>query len=223
MELEQRARVFRALGDETRLRIVDALFLNDITPAELVREIGAPSNLIAHHLAVLEEAGLLLRHTSEGDRRRRYLSLVPGALRFLPPHNSITARSVLFVCTHNSARSQFAEAALRARSDLTVQSAGTTPAHRLSPKAVSAAAAMGLALENAHPKPYDQVQGTPDLVISVCDRAREASNPFDARRLHWSVPDPITANRIDGFRDAFAVINDRIDDLVDAIEQGGRA
>jgi ArsR family transcriptional regulator, arsenate/arsenite/antimonite-responsive transcriptional repressor / arsenate reductase (thioredoxin) len=37
-----------------------------------------PSNLLAHHLRVLEEAGLVTRHRSEGDKRRSYLRLVPG-------------------------------------------------------------------------------------------------------------------------------------------------
>lgn len=220
MSVETRARLHRALGDEMRLRIVDELALSDRTPAELGAGLQLPSNLLAHHLGVLEEAGLLVRTTSEGDHRRRYLSLRSELLPNLPLPEDIEARSVLFVCTHNSARSQFAEAVLRMRAGLTVQSAGTHPASVVHPKAVSAAAEMGVDIAGNRPKRYDDVKGTPDLVISVCDRAREAPLPFQARGLHWSVPDPIVGGGIADFRAAFAVIRDRVDHLVDAMSRG---
>jgi protein-tyrosine-phosphatase len=220
MDIERRARIHRALGDEVRLRVVDALMLADRTPAELGELVGLPSNLVAHHLRVLEESGLLLGHRGEGDRRKRYLSLDKALLERSVLRTPLRARSVLFVCTHNSARSQFAEAALKKRIDLDVQSAGTIPADRIHPKAISTAAGMGIELASGRPKPYDEVRGAPDLVISVCDRAREAPMPFMARRLHWSVPDPVEIDRVDAFRTAFGTINDRVDRLVEAMEGG---
>jgi DNA-binding HxlR family transcriptional regulator len=60
-----------------------------------------PSNLLAHHLHVLEQAGIITRRRSEGDRRRTYLRLIPGTLDQLPAPPVRTARRVLFVCTAN--------------------------------------------------------------------------------------------------------------------------
>jgi len=220
MNVEARARLHRALGDEIRLRIVDELALSDRTPAELGVGLDVPSNLLAHHLGVLEGAGLLVRRISEGDHRKRYLSLRSDLLPSLDLAGGIEARSVLLVCTNNSARSQFAEAVLRMRAELTVQSAGTHPAPVVHPKAVSAAVEMGFDIAGSHPKGYDDVKGKPDLVISVCDRAREAPLPFQARGLHWSIPDPVIGGGIGDFRAAFAMINDRVDLLVDAMSRG---
>jgi protein-tyrosine-phosphatase len=213
MDLTERARLHRALGDETRLRIVDELLLDDRTPHDLGEAVGLPSNLVAHHLRVLEDCGLLLRHDGEGDRRRRYMSLEPGRLVDLLPGAWLRAESVLFVCTHNSARSQFAEAVLRDRFEVEVQSAGSTPSAAVHPKAVSAAAEMGVELATGRPKGYDEVRGLPDLVISVCDRAREAPMPFAGKHLHWSVPDPVDGGGIDSFRTAFSLIDKRVDRL----------
>jgi protein-tyrosine-phosphatase len=166
---------------------------------------------------VLEDCGLVLGHGGEGDRRRRYLSLEPGRLADLLPGAWLQAESVLFVCTHNSARSQFAEAVLRGRLGVEVQSAGTTPSTAVHPKAVSAAAEMGVELATGRPKGYDEVRGLPDLVISVCDRAREAPLPFAAKHLHWSVPDPVDGGGIDSFRTAFSLIDKRIDRLAKSL------
>jgi len=71
--------------------------------------LAMPSNLLAHHLRVLEQAGVITRRRSEGDRRRTYLRLVPVTLDSLaaPPRPE---RRVLFVCTANSARSHLAAA-----------------------------------------------------------------------------------------------------------------
>jgi protein-tyrosine-phosphatase len=101
-----------------------------------------------------------------------------------------------------------------------VQSAGTLPATRIHPKATSAASEFGVELSSARPKGYAEVQGSPDLVISVCDRAKETPDTFVGRRLHWSVPDPVETGGIDDFRTAFSTINDRVDRLVAALEGG---
>ena len=72
-----------ALADPARLRITDMLADGDASPSELAAMVTMPSNLLAHHLRVLQEAGLVSRHRSEGDKRRTYLRLVPGALDVL--------------------------------------------------------------------------------------------------------------------------------------------
>ena len=69
-----------ALADPARLRITDTLLTGDASPSELAAMLAMPSNLLAHHLHVLEQAWIITRRRSEGDRRRTYLQLVPGAL-----------------------------------------------------------------------------------------------------------------------------------------------
>jgi ArsR family transcriptional regulator, arsenate/arsenite/antimonite-responsive transcriptional repressor / arsenate reductase (thioredoxin) len=219
MERAQRAEVHRALSDEARLQIIDELALSDRTPQELARIIGSETNLLAHHLGVLTEAGLVRRRVSSGDRRRRYISLETGMVRGLLPELRLPASSVVFVCTHNSARSQFAEALLRSRSKIRVQSAGPNPRSSLHPKAIQVGTELGVDLSGLRPKGYGDVEGSPDLVISVCDLALEARIPFQARRLHWSIPDPVETGRVEDFRRSFIEIDRRVGLLVDAIER----
>src|SRR5687768_6492088 len=113
MDLAERARTHAALGDPHRLAMVDALRLSDRTFQELAQAAGLPGNLAAHHLSVLDEAELLERRVSEGDRRRRYISLRREGLDALEAELSLAPAFIVFVCTHNSARSQFAAALWR--------------------------------------------------------------------------------------------------------------
>src|SRR5208283_6013255 len=89
MDIEQtsgvaaRAAVHAALADPARLQIVDTLGAGDASPSELAAMLAMPSNLLAHHLHVLQQAGLITRRRSDGDRRRTYLQLIPGALESL--------------------------------------------------------------------------------------------------------------------------------------------
>ena len=89
--------------------------------------LAMPSNLLAHHLHVLEQAGIITRRRSEGDRRRTYLRLIPGALDPLAAPPARAALRVLFVCTANSARSHLAAALWRRASTVPAVSAGTHP------------------------------------------------------------------------------------------------
>ncbi len=213
MNLDDRASVFAALGDRNRLAMVDALALSDRTFQELMEVGGLPGNLAAHHLGVLEGAGIIERRVSDGDHRRRYISLRPGRLDGLLPLPALTPGSVLFVCTHNSARSQFAAALWRLRTGGDADSAGTDPAARVHPTAVEVAGEWGLDIHEAVPKGYDALTHLPDLVVSVCDRARESRPPSPGYALHWSVPDPVAAGDVAAFRDSFASIATRIDRL----------
>src|SRR3954447_21012897 len=113
--LRARARVHAALGDPARLAIVDALTLGDASPGEIGADLGMATNLVAHHVKVLQDAGLIVRTRSEGDRRRTYLRLEPQVLASLTPPRLDGAARVVFVCTHNSARSQLAAALWRER------------------------------------------------------------------------------------------------------------
>ena len=106
-------------------------------------------------------------------------------------------RRVLFLCTHNSARSQMAEALLRhlAGDRFEAYSAGTEATH-VRPLAVRAMAELGIDISGQESKTLNRYLGEPfDAVITVCDQANEACPVFfGAReRLHWSFPDPSQA------------------------------
>ncbi len=217
MDLVDRALVHAALGDPVRLTMVDQLMLGDRTFQDLADAAGLPGNLAAHHLAVLESAGLIERRVSEGDRRRRYVSLRQERLDELVAPRPVAPKVVLFVCTHNSARSQFAAARWRQVTGLAAESAGTTPADRVHPGAVRAATRFDVDLSRDRPKGYDAINQAPDLIVSVCDRAHESGLPFASPSLHWSVPDPVRAGTATAFRAAFAEIAERIDHLAGAI------
>ena len=97
MHLTARAAVHAALADRHRLAIVDALALGDRTPGELGELIGVPSNLLAHHLRILEAAGVTERRASTGDARRRYVVLRPERLAALVPADRVQGGGVVFV------------------------------------------------------------------------------------------------------------------------------
>lgn len=189
-DLQRRAAIHHALGEPRRLAIVEALWLSDRTPTELRQRTGLGSNLLAFHLGVLEEADLVVRTPSEGDGRRRYVRLRAEALASMWAAPRLSAGQVLFVCTHNAARSQLAAALWRRVTGRDAASAGTSPAVEVHPLTVATARAHGLEVAGT-PRGYEELEHAPDLVVSVCDRAREAGPPFDAPALHWSIPDPI--------------------------------
>jgi protein-tyrosine-phosphatase len=101
---------------------------------------------------------------------------------------------VLFLCTHNSARSQLAEGILRAAvgDRVEVASAGSQPG-RVHPLAIRAAAALNIDISNQRSKHMDEFAGqTFNYVITVCDQVREVCPVFpdDPQQIHWSFPDP---------------------------------
>jgi len=215
--IEWRVRVHGALADSYRLSIVDELVLSDRSPTEIRRRLGIESNLIAHHLAVLDRAGLVERVASAGDRRRKYLRLVPDALALAwEPAVRLTADGVLFVCTANSARSQLAAALWNAHHPIPASSAGTAPAAAVHPEAVKAGARAGLKLGRAVPRSLDEVTGLPDLIVTVCDRAHEelAQQPPSGLVLHWSIPDPAEDGRPTAFDLTIRCLSTRIGTLV---------
>jgi ArsR family transcriptional regulator, arsenate/arsenite/antimonite-responsive transcriptional repressor / arsenate reductase (thioredoxin) len=189
--------VYAALGDPGRLAIVDALLLGEASPTELQRLLVMPSNLLAHHVRGLEKVGVVSRHRSEADRRRTYVALTPGALHVFRPTTVQDAVRVVFVCTHNSARSQLAVALWNDASPVPATSAGTHPATTVHPGAVAAAQRHRVPLAATPPRHVDDVVGPDDTVITVCDAAHEELAALDgprvemaAGRLHWSIPDP---------------------------------
>ncbi|MDX8148024.1 MULTISPECIES: helix-turn-helix domain-containing protein [Lentzea] len=216
----ERARLYAVLGEPARLAIVDRLLLGDASPSEVGRELGLPSNLLAHHVKLLEQAGVLERIRSEGDQRRNYLRLRADALTGLGPAGNRTAPRVVFVCTYNSARSQLAAALWKKRSTVPTASAGTKPADGVHPLAVATAKAHGLPLARARTARVEDILRPDDLVVAVCDNAHEQLDSH-LDRLHWSVPDPARAGTEDAFEHAFLDLADRVDRLAPVVHQSG--
>lgn len=211
--LEARARVHAALGDPARLAIVDVLLVADASPGELARTLDMPSNLVAHHLSVLQEAGLVTRSRSEGDRRRTYVRLIPAVMAGLAASPAVRAPRVVFVCSHNSARSPLAAALWTRHSRIPAASAGTEPAARVHPRARRVARRHGLTIPHTRPVHLTDVVRPDDLLVAVCDSAHEHLRGQPGRRLHWSVPDPAAADTDEAFETAYADLADRIDRL----------
>lgn len=127
---------------------------------------------------------------------------------------------VLFLCTQNSARSQIAEALLRRKGHgrFEVASAGTEPASRVHPLAVEVLAELGIDWSDRRPKSIEAVRGESwDLIITVCDRAREHCPAFPGRPVfaHWGIEDPAATVRGReprlAFREALTYLSRRID------------
>jgi protein-tyrosine-phosphatase/DNA-binding transcriptional ArsR family regulator len=211
-----RARVHAALGEPARLALVELLVLGDASPGEAGRKLGLPSNLLAHHVKLLEQAGVVERSRSEGDHRRTYLRLRTSALADLVPTGLRQAPRVVFVCSHNSARSQLAAALWKKRSTVPTASAGTRPSERVHPLAVATARAHGLSLARARPHHLDDVLRSDDLVVAVCDNAHEELTDHHDR-LHWSVPDPAAVGTEDAFTTAYRDLADRVERLAPAV------
>lgn len=131
-----------------------------------------------------------------------------------------TPARVLFLCTHNSARSQMAEGLLRALGGehVTVVSAGTV-ATAVRPEAIAVMAELGIDIAGQQSKTLEQFVGEPwDEVITVCDEANDACPffPGGRKRRHWSTADPgaVTgdeAARLAAFRTARDSLRARIE------------
>jgi len=128
---------------------------------------------------------------------------------------------VLFLCTHNSARSQMAEGLLRhlASDRFKAMSAGTE-ATRVRPLAVRTMEEIGVDISDQESKTLDRHIKEPfDYVITVCDDANEVCPffPGAANRLHWSFEDPSKAEGTEEERLAvFRSVRDQIRKRIEA-------
>lgn len=207
-----------ALGDPHRLAIVEQLTISDRSPSELARMLSIDSNLLAHHLAVLQDVELLERVASQGDHRRRYVRLVASALSDMNFDERRRPERLVFVCTENVARSQLASA-LWNQFGLSVRSSsgGTHPGKCIHPETLKAAKRRGLDLRDSRPRPVPATTRD-DLVVTVCDKAHEwLSSRGEARHVHWSVADPVARNDPGAFDAAADCLAERIESLVVAL------
>ena len=202
----------KLLGDGLRWRLVAALAVSDRRVNELVEQVQQPANLVSYHLARLRASRLVVERRSSADARDVYYHLdlerLQAALRGsaaaihpgLWPASPTTAASgrrpvrVLFLCTHNSARSQMAEAILRhhGADSVLARSAGSHPS-RVHPLALRTLAELGVDAGGLESKPLDSVASQHfDYVITLCDKVREVCPgwPGEPELVHWSLADP---------------------------------
>ena len=234
-------------GHPLRWRLLAELAQSDRAVHELTERIGEPQNLVSYHLGKLRDGRLVSARQSSADGRDTYygldlqrfgsqLSATGGALhpglRLAPPRRiegRTHAARVLFLCTGNSARSQMAEAMIRARSGgaVTVMSAGSQP-KPIHPNAVRVMAEeYGLDLTGQTSKHLDVFADQPfDRMISLCDRVREVCPEFPGRPevTHWSLANPATGEPDDVtyplFQRTAADLATRINFLLAAINDG---
>jgi ArsR family transcriptional regulator, arsenate/arsenite/antimonite-responsive transcriptional repressor / arsenate reductase (thioredoxin) len=136
---------------------------------------------------------------------------------------------VLFLCTHNAARSQMAEGILRdfSRGTVDVCSAGTEPAG-VHPLAVQVLWEMDIDIKDQRSKHVDEVAGERfDVVVTLCDSARELCPVFpgDPERIHWSFPDPGAVlgtgeERLQAFKNTARELATRLRPFLALVERG---
>lgn len=208
----------KLLAHEIRWRLLEALAYSDRRVHELVSLLGQPQNLVSYHLNRLRGQDLVKERRSSADRRDVYYSLDLDRLRGLffatgerlhpglsaetPAPRQAVGRTggrprVLFLCTHNSARSQMAEGILRHLGGGRVDAASAgTEVTRVHPLAIQTMERKGIDLSGQRSKHMDELAAeTFDYVVTVCDRAGETCPVFpgEPERIHWSIPDPSAA------------------------------
>jgi protein-tyrosine-phosphatase/DNA-binding transcriptional ArsR family regulator len=200
----------RLAAHPVRWRLLGELARSDRRGQELTARVGERQSLVAYHLGQLRRAGVVGAHRSLADGRDVYYrldvarcgELLSSAAASLHPALAgagarVTAARparVLFLCTGNSARSQIAEALLRARAGerVSVASAGSEP-RPVSPLVLDVLRSRGIEPGAPRSEHVDAVSdGTFGLVVTLCDRVREACPDVEpgAEHIHWSVPPP---------------------------------
>ena len=132
---------------------------------------------------------------------------------------STDRQRVIFVCTHNSARSQMAEGMLRAWGGGRFEafSAGTE-ATAVRPEAIQVMSEIGIDISGQASKTLEPFLGKAfSWLITVCDQAKEScpTIPGVAQQAHWSIDDPSAVEgdeevRLEAFRVARDALRDRI-------------
>ncbi len=202
-------------GHPLRWRLLGELARSDRVVHELTELVGEPQNLVSYHLAKLRDGRLVSARRSAADRRDTYygldlvrigdlLAATGGALhpglRLAPPAREdarIEPAKVLFMCTGNSARSQMAEALIRARSGGIIEAASAgshpKPLHANAVKVMRDEHGIDLSAQASKPLSVFAEERF-DWVISLCDRVREVCPEFPGHpeTIHWSIANPVT-------------------------------
>jgi ArsR family transcriptional regulator, arsenate/arsenite/antimonite-responsive transcriptional repressor / arsenate reductase (thioredoxin) len=206
--------VIKALANDARWELVHILSRGDHTDTELAKMLDLPRNQITHHMTHLREAGIVTERRSNTNPDEVYYSvslqelanafrtaaerLHPALLTQAPLEEVTTTIEeplrILFLCTHNSARSQMAEGLARHLGNGRVEafSAGTE-ATFIKPEAIEAMRQRGIDISGQESELLTTYLDEDfDYVITVCDAARESCPffPGGKRQIHWSFADP---------------------------------
>ncbi len=227
MESSDAAIAFGALSQETRLDLLRLLLAEGakgLPAGDLGARIGVPPSTLSFHLAALERAGL-----TQSTRQGRHIvhavriaglrgllgfltetccggqpELCGDLARLLPPFpdedtKMTPAFNVLFLCTHNSARSILAEAIMNKIGDgrFHAYSAGSDPAAAPNPEVIAKLHAFGHETGGLQSKSWDEFTGSSaprmDFVITLCDMLEEGACPDFGTvpvTAAWPLPDP---------------------------------
>jgi arsenate reductase len=224
--MRREAQIFKALSEEVRLRLMILLTHGELRVQDMVEITGLPQSTVSRHLAYLRNERLatmrsenvqslyglnrqddaLVRtlHTCLGScfaddeiarRDKEALKALRG--RQAAFESRARATSILFVCVHNSARSQMAEAFANHLSGggIRVLSAGFEPGG-LNPFVLEVMKEKGINMAGSRSKSIDDVFDSRtrfEYVITVCAESegqRCPSFPGETTRLHWEFEDP---------------------------------
>jgi protein-tyrosine-phosphatase len=222
-----------------RWALLSELAAGDHRVRELAAAVDEPQNLVSYHLRLLRSAGLIDARQSTFDGRDTYyqLNLTRCAGAFgeaaaalhpaLAPAATAgpASRSVLFLCSGNSARSPMAEALLRKKGHgrIRTASAGSHPKPSVHPNAIRVMQeAYDIDLRGSRPQPITAVARRRfDYVITLCDKVREYARDHGvATTMHWSVPDPSgTSIGYPEFRRVASELDVRTDFLLPVLAQ----
>lgn len=250
MELKHAALAFGALSHPVRLELFRVLARegpNGLPAGELARQMRMPPSTLSFHLHEMTGVGLLagvrdgriVRYRVEAEQLRQLLwflgedccqgraDLVPAPTarieRRLQEAGPGERETVLFLCTHNSARSQMAEALLRARAGdrLRVLSAGMRP-RAIHPLTLVVLNEIGVPTDDLTPTDLGAVLGKMHVhhAIVLCPEAQEQCPrvvPFAQQTHYWPFPDPSRENatrngQLQLFRAVRDALQARLDD-----------
>lgn len=213
-------RVFKALSDETRIRLLKLLQQRELCVCELMQALNMTQPRVSRNLRILKDAGLVkdrreglwvhysLDESSFNVFAGQMLKLLKDWLNDDETVNKdmenlkkavrLSAKDkvqVLFICTGNSARSQIAEGLLRmqAQDMADVYSGGTEPQKDVHPLAKKVMEEHGIDLSLHYAKGLDRFLNKKfDIIVTVCDKARQTCPifPGNAIRYHWNLDDP---------------------------------
>jgi arsenate reductase len=217
-------KAFKALSEPTRLRIFFLLMKRDLCVCEITFVLEMSQSRVSHQLRLLKDAGLVedrregrwIIYTIPQSVKE---NLEPFVRRFAGPdlagselvvrdierlavcirenvrrRPTMEKKTVLFICVHNSARSQMAEGLVNALyGDRFLASSGGTTATRVHPGAIKAMAEIGIDISGHRSKSIDEFEGRRfDLVVMVCDD-KQADCPFfpgGKDYIHHAFDDP---------------------------------
>jgi ArsR family transcriptional regulator, arsenate/arsenite/antimonite-responsive transcriptional repressor / arsenate reductase (thioredoxin) len=227
MESTEAAAAFAALSQETRLELVRVLMgeiPHGLPASDIAHRLGVPASTLSFHLAALERAGLTqatrhgrqIVHAIRVAGVRQVLGFLTATCcggrpelcgdvtRLLPPvpeegHGMTPAFNVLFLCTHNAARSIMAEAILQKHGGnrFHAYSAGAEPIAKPNPEVLKKLRAFGHDTRSLRSKSWEEFTGPDaprmDFVITLCDTQRGQLCPEFGKLAvtgAWPVPDP---------------------------------